>query len=87
MRSGAGVALFLFGRRDLAIGLIGVALCHDVLIPRTLARTRRRLGLAGLAAVLAAHIGFAFEVVFAGHHGSMHSPGNGSQLPPSVVRL
>ncbi|MET4212606.1 hypothetical protein ABIB95_007454 [Bradyrhizobium sp. LA2.1] len=45
-------ALFLFGRRRRAIGLAGVALCHDVLIARTLARARRRLGVAFLAACL-----------------------------------
>ncbi|MCK1273708.1 hypothetical protein IVB46_00430 [Bradyrhizobium sp. 61] len=62
-------ALFLFGRRRRAIGLAGVALCHDVLIARTLARARRRLGLAFLAAMLATHVGLAFEVVFTGHMG------------------
>ena len=75
------LALSGVGRRDLAIGLMGlpgVALCHDVFIPRTFARARRRLGLAGLAAVLAAHVRFAFEVVFTGHAGSMRAAGNGS---------
>ncbi|MET3994773.1 hypothetical protein ABIB94_008735 [Bradyrhizobium sp. JR7.2] len=62
-------ALFLFGRRQRAIGLAGVALCHDVLIVRTLARARRRLGLAFLAAMLAAHVGLAFEVIFTRHMG------------------
>ena len=62
------------------MGLTGVALCHDVFIPRTFARARRRLGLAGLAAVLAAHVRFAFKVVFAGHAGSMHAADNGSEF-------
>ncbi|WP_187437601.1 hypothetical protein [Bradyrhizobium rifense] len=60
------------------MGLTGVALCHDVFISRAFTRARRGLGLAGLAAMLAAHVRFAFEVVFAGHAGSMHAAGNGS---------
>lgn len=75
------LALSGVGRRDLATGLIrltGVALCHDIFIVPAFSRTRLRLGLAGLAAVLAAHIGFTFKVVFAGHAGSMHTAGNGS---------
>ncbi|MBR0955087.1 hypothetical protein [Bradyrhizobium canariense] len=58
--------------------MTGVALCHDVLISRTLARTRRRLGLAGLTAMLAAHVGLTFKIVFTGHAGSMRSRGIGS---------
>ena len=57
----------MFGRRDLAIGLAGVALCHDILVAPALMRTPRRLGLASLTAMLAAHVGLAFEIVFAGH--------------------
>lgn len=76
---GAGEALFWFGRPGAAIGLTGVALCHDVLVARPFMRTRRRFGLAGLATMLAAHIGLAFEVVFTGHEGSMRSYGIGSQ--------
>jgi hypothetical protein len=64
---GAGKALFLFGRWRRAMGLAGVALCHDVLVVPPLARARRRLGLTGLAAMLAAHVGLAFKIVFAGH--------------------
>jgi hypothetical protein len=66
------------------IGLTGVALCHDIFVAPVFMRTRRRLGLAGLAAVLAAHVGLAFEVVFAGHAGSMHTPGNGSQFSATL---
>jgi len=80
-KSRQSLALSSIGRRDLAIGLIrfaSVALCHDVFIVPAFARTRRRLGLAGLAAMLAAHIGLTFEVVFAGHTGSMQRAGNGS---------
>src|SRR3954453_15842489 len=73
-------ALFVVGRRDLAIGLTGVALCHDIFIPRGFARARRRLGLAGLTAMLAAHVGLAFKVVFTGHVRSMHFPANGSHF-------
>lgn len=72
-------AIFV-GRRRAAIGLTGVALCHDILVARTLARTRRWLGLAFLTAMLAAHVGLAFEIVFTGHAGSMRWPGIGSQL-------
>ena len=77
-------ALLGVGRPDLAIGLTGVALCHDIFILRPAfilrARARRQLGLAGLATVLAAHVGLTFKIVFTRHAGSMHSPGNGSQL-------
>jgi hypothetical protein len=41
-------------------------------------RARRRLGLAGLSAMLAAHIGLTFEIVFMGHAGSMRWRGIGS---------
>src|SRR5947209_12663202 len=79
-----GAALFGVGRPDLAVGLTGVALCHDVLIlgaaPVLRPRAGWQLGLTGLAAVLAAHVGLTFKIVFAGHAGSMHSPGNGSQF-------
>jgi hypothetical protein len=71
-------ALFLFGRRQRAIGLAGVALCHDVLIALALTGARRRLGLAGLTAMLAAHVGLTFKIVFTGHAGSMRSRGIGS---------
>jgi len=84
------LALSALGRRDPAtglIGLIGVALCHDIFIVRAFARARRRLGLAGLAAVLAAHVGFAFEVVFAGHARSIHAAGNGFVFCASAIRL
>lgn len=74
-----GRTLFWFGRRRGAIGLAGVALCHDVLIALAFARARRRLGLAGLTAMLAAHVGLAFEIVFTGHAGSMRSRTIGSQ--------
>ncbi|WP_407116219.1 hypothetical protein [Bradyrhizobium sp. LMG 9283] len=47
--------------------MAGVALCHDVLVVLALVRTWRKLGLAGLTAVLAAHVGLSFEIVFAGH--------------------
>jgi hypothetical protein len=60
--------------------LTGVALCHDILIALALMRARR-LGLAGLAAMLAAHVGLTFEIVFAGHAGSMRWRGIGS-FPP-----
>ncbi|MBB4382100.1 MULTISPECIES: hypothetical protein [unclassified Bradyrhizobium] len=60
------------------IGLAGVALCHDVLIVFALVWARRRLGLAGLTAMLAAHVGLTFEIVFTGHVGSMRSRGIGS---------
>ncbi|WP_199762974.1 hypothetical protein [Bradyrhizobium guangdongense] len=75
----ADEALFWFGRWRRAIGLAGVALCHDVLVALALARPWRKLGLAGLIAVLAAHVGLAFEIVFTGHAGSMRSHGIGSQ--------
>jgi hypothetical protein len=58
--------------------LTGVALCHDILIARAFAWARRQLGLAGLTAMLAAHVGLAFEIVFAGHAGSMPARGIGS---------
>ncbi|WP_165637863.1 hypothetical protein [Bradyrhizobium shewense] len=60
------------------IGLTGVALCHDVLIVFALVRARRRLGLAGLTAMLAAHVGLTFEIVFTRHAGSMRWRGIGS---------
>ncbi|MBB4365405.1 hypothetical protein GGD65_006471 [Bradyrhizobium sp. CIR18] len=60
------------------IGLAGVALCHDVLIVFALVWARRRLGLAGLTAMFAAHVGLTFEIVFTGHAGSMRSRGIGS---------
>jgi hypothetical protein len=59
--------------------LAGVALCHDVLVALTLLRARRKPGLAGLTAMLAAHVGLAFEIVSAGHAGSMRSQRIGSQ--------
>ena len=74
-----GKTLFRFGRRRSAIGLAGVALCHDVLIALAFARARWRLRLAGLTAMLAAHVGLAFEIIFTGHAGSMRSRGIGSQ--------
>ncbi|MCK1723285.1 hypothetical protein [Bradyrhizobium sp. 141] len=58
--------------------MTGVALCHDVLIALAFLRARRRLGLAFLAAMLAAHVGLTFEIVFAGHAGSMRRRGIGS---------
>ncbi|MDH2403388.1 hypothetical protein QCM77_26060 [Bradyrhizobium sp. SSUT18] len=58
--------------------MAGVALCHDVLIALALMRARRRLGLAGLTAMLAAHVGLTFEIVFAGACRSMRSRGIGS---------
>jgi hypothetical protein len=61
--------------------LTGVALCHDILIALALMRARRRLGLAGFAAMLAAHVGLTFEIVFAGHARSMRWRGIGS-FPP-----
>ena len=70
--------LFWFGRSGVGIGLAGVALCHDVLIALALTRARRRLGLAGLTAMLAAHVGLTFKIVFTGHAGSMRSRGIGS---------
>jgi hypothetical protein len=60
--------------------LTGVALCHDVFVAPPFARARRRLGLAGLAAMLATHVGLAFEIVFTGHAGSMRWPDIGSQM-------
>ncbi|MBR0779394.1 hypothetical protein JQ625_31635 [Bradyrhizobium diazoefficiens] len=60
--------------------MTSVALCHDILITRIFARARRRLGLAGLSAVLATHVLIAFEIVFAGHKGSMRQRENGSQI-------
>ncbi|WP_274104333.1 hypothetical protein [Bradyrhizobium sp. WBAH30] len=74
-----GEALFWFGRRRRPVGLAGVALCHDVLVALALVRARRRPGLAGLTAMLAAHVWLAFEIVFAGHAGSMRSQRIGSQ--------
>ncbi|MBP0115450.1 MULTISPECIES: hypothetical protein [Bradyrhizobium] len=47
--------------------MAGVALCHDVLVVLALVRPRRKLGLTGLTAMLAAHVGLSFEIVFAGH--------------------
>ena len=73
-----GTALFGFGRRRRLIGLTGVALCHDVLIALALVRARRRLGLAGLTAMLATHVGLTFEIIFAGHAPSMRWRGFGS---------
>jgi nucleoside phosphorylase len=70
--------LFWFGRSGVGIGLAGVALCHDVLIALALTGARRRLGLAGLTAMLAAHVGLTFKIVFTGHAGSMRSRGIGS---------
>jgi hypothetical protein len=55
-----------------------VALCHDVLVALALVRTTRWFGLAGLTAVLAAHVLLTFEIVFAWHAGPMHAPGDGS---------
>ena len=78
LRRGAGEALFFVGRRGAAIGLTGVALCHDVLVALALVRARRRLGLAGLTAMLAAHVGLTFEIVFTGHAGSMRRHDIGS---------
>jgi hypothetical protein len=72
--------LFVVGLWGLTIGLTSVALCHDIFITRTFARARRQFGLAGLSAVLAAHVLLAFEIVFAGHAGSMHQRENGSQV-------
>jgi hypothetical protein len=83
----ASAALFGVCRRHLAVGLTGVALCHDIFITRTATRARRRLGLAGLAAMLAAHVGLAFKIVFTGHAGSMHWPGNGSQSAGGLFEL
>jgi len=74
-----GEALFGFSLRRGAVGLTGVALCHDVFIALAFLRERRRLGLALLAAMLATHVGLAFEIVFAGHAGSMRWRGIGSQ--------
>ncbi|MCJ9734270.1 hypothetical protein [Bradyrhizobium sp. PRIMUS42] len=58
--------------------MTGVALCHDVGVALALMGARRRLGLAFLAAMLAAHVGLTFEIVFAGHGGSMRRRGIGS---------
>ncbi|MFK4511444.1 hypothetical protein [Bradyrhizobium daqingense] len=69
------------------IGLTGVALCHDVRVVLTLTRARRRLWLAFLTAMLAAHVGLAFEVVFTGHDASMHWRGIGSHLRVRHLRL
>ena len=60
--------------------MTGVALCHDVLVALALKRTRRQLGLAFLAAMLAAHVGLAFEIVFTGHNASMRWGGIGSPV-------
>jgi hypothetical protein len=59
--------------------LASVALCHDVLITLAFARAGRRLGLAGLTAMLAAHVGLTFKIVFTGHAGSMRWRDIGSQ--------
>jgi hypothetical protein len=82
VKRGAGEALFGFGRRWCAIGLTGVALCHDILVARAFVRARRRLGLAGLTAMLAAHVGLTFEIIFAWHAGSMPVRGIGSFALP-----
>jgi hypothetical protein len=58
--------------------LAGVALCHDILVALAFARARRPFGLAGLTAMLAAHVGLTFKIVFTGHAGSMRSRGIGS---------
>jgi hypothetical protein len=59
--------------------LAGVALCHDVAVALTFARARRQLGLAGLSAMLAAHVGLTFEIVLTGHAASMRKRGIGSE--------
>ena len=58
--------------------MTGVALCHDILVARAFARALRRLGLAGLTAMLAAHVGLTFEIIFTWHAGSMPARGIGS---------
>lgn len=80
----SGEALFWFGRWRRAIGLAGVALCHDVAIALTLARARRRLGLAGLTAMLAAHVGLTFEIVFTGHGASMRKARHWFEAAPGI---
>ncbi|MBH5403032.1 hypothetical protein HZZ13_35340 [Bradyrhizobium sp. CNPSo 4010] len=83
----SGKALFWFGRRRRPIGLAGVALCHDVRVALALVRARRKLRLAGLTAMLAAHVGLAFEIVCAGHAGSMRSQGIGFATASAVFAL
>ncbi|MCK1650572.1 hypothetical protein IVA88_03855 [Bradyrhizobium sp. 149] len=58
--------------------MAGVALCHDILVALAFVRAGRPFGLAGLTAMLAAHVGLAFKIVFAGHAGLMRSRGIGS---------
>ncbi|WP_201723775.1 hypothetical protein [Bradyrhizobium neotropicale] len=60
--------------------MTGVALCHDILVALPLLWAWRRFGLAGLTAMLAAHVGLSFEIIFVGHTASMRWHGIGSQF-------